>query len=49
MAMYIQRIKKKEMEIASSNILPENAIKWAILLRKDEPEFSYRLVRHSIV
>ena len=48
MAMYIQRIKKKEMEITSSNILPKNAIKWAMLFRKDDPEFSYRLVRHSI-
>ena len=45
MGMYVQRIKKKEMEIASSNILPENARKWAMLFRKDDPEFSYILVR----
>jgi len=45
MGMYVQRIKKKGMENASSNILPANAIKWAMLFRKDDQEFSYRLVR----
>jgi len=45
MGVYIKAEKKSEMEIVSFNNLPKNAKKWATLFRKDEPEFSYRLVR----
>jgi len=41
MAVYIKADKKNQMEMVSLNNLPKNAIKWA----KNDPEFSYRLVR----
>ncbi len=45
MGVYIKADKKNEMEIASLNNLPNNGIKWATLFRKNDSEFSYRLVR----
>jgi len=45
MGVYIKADKKNQMEMASLNNLPKNAIKWATLFRKNDPEFSYRLVR----
>jgi len=41
---YLKRDKVDETKLASSSNLPENAIKWASLFRKDDPEFSFRFV-----
>jgi len=41
---YLKRDKVDETKLVSSSSLPENAIKWATLFRKDDPEFSFRFV-----
>jgi len=45
MGIYVKADKKSEMETASFSNLPKNAKKWATLFSKNDPEFSYRLVR----
>ncbi len=42
---YYKRDRQIVMDVASSNDLPQNALEWAAVFRKDDPKFSYRFVK----